>query len=75
MEYVNDRIIKLSFPIRGEVREFIQLYGPQQGNKENDQEKFLEVVEGLIRKNKVWDMNAQIGKKRIGMEELVGSYG
>ena len=78
VECVSDRIIKIRIKMKNDVMDFIQVYAPQTGNKEEEIEVFLEKVEREISDVEVvimGDMNAQVGKERQGKEEIIGPYG
>uniref|UniRef100_A0A1W7R9N5 Endonuclease-reverse transcriptase HmRTE-e01 n=1 Tax=Hadrurus spadix TaxID=141984 RepID=A0A1W7R9N5_9SCOR len=78
IKYVSDRIIKAKIWIGGGTKEFVQVYAPQSGNREESIEDFLAEVEREISDKDtviMGDLNAQVGKERSGVEEIVGPYG
>ena len=78
VEYISDRMMKMRLRTSTGVKDFIQVYAPQTGNKEEDIEEFLEKLENEITDVEVivmGDLNAQVGNERLGKEEIIGPFG
>lgn len=78
VEYTSDRIMKMRLRTSNGVKDFIQVYAPQTGNKEENTEEFLEKLENEITDVEVivmGDLNAQVGNERLGKEEVIGPFG
>ncbi|XP_049779753.1 uncharacterized protein LOC126176638 [Schistocerca cancellata] len=78
VEYTSDRVMRIWLRTRNVVKDFIQVYAPQTGNKEENIEDLLEVLKSIITDVEaivMGDLNWQVGKERLGKEEIIGSYG
>lgn len=78
---VNERIMAVTMKIAGETLSVIQVYAPQQGRPQEEKQEFLQTLENTYdsvngtTKILIGDMNAHMGLRREGEEEVIGSWG
>ncbi|XP_049816380.1 uncharacterized protein LOC126263335 [Schistocerca nitens] len=78
VEYTSDRVMRIRLRTRIVVKDLIQVYAPRTENKEENIEDILEVLESIltdVEATVMGDLNAQVGKERLGKEEISGPYG
>lgn len=78
VEWVNDRIMKMTIAGKDDKLELIQVYAPQVGCSEDEKEKFREELERWIgREGQIvmGDLNAQMGSDRMGLEDVLAPEG
>ncbi|XP_046993819.1 uncharacterized protein LOC124605911 [Schistocerca americana] len=78
VEYTSDRVVRIRLRTRNVMKDFIQVYAPQTGNKEENIEDLLEVLKSIITDVQaivMGNLNYQVGKERLGKEEIIGPYG
>ncbi|XP_049768301.1 craniofacial development protein 2-like [Schistocerca cancellata] len=78
VEYTSDKVMRIQLRTRNVVKDFIQVYAQQTGNKEENIEDFLEVLESIntdVEAIVMSDLYAHVGIESLGKEEIIGPYG
>ena len=78
VQYINERIIKVTVHLGKERLTLVQVYAPQTGCRNEEKTKFLEDLEESISEDKaiiIGDCNAQVGTERTGYEKVMGPHG
>ena len=78
VEKYNDRVIKVNIVIGDVVWEIVSSYCPQAGKSVNEKEECYELMNKVVRREKVLvggDFNGHVGSGMGGFEEVHGGFG
>ncbi len=78
---INESMLKCAFFIKNMKYHVYQVYAPQQGCLETEKEEFMELLEETYKLTEnetsllLGDFNGRVGRKREGIENVIGHFG
>ena len=80
--FKSERVLNITLKLKSRNISIIQIYAPQQGRPNNEKGAFYDELQSVVdvsqyRENLIiiGDWNGQVGTDRLGVENIIGSFG
>ena len=80
--FKSERVLNITLKLKSRNISIIQIYAPQQGRPNNEKEAFYDELQSVVDVSKyrenliiIGDWNGHVGTDRLGVENIIGSFG